>query len=1092
MLHRSFKPAKCKTSLKLAVSRIKLLKNKREAQVRQLKRELAQLLEAGQDQTARIRVEHVVREEKTLAAYDLLEIYCELLVARLPIIESQKNCPIDLKEAISSVIFASPRCADLPELMDARKHFTAKYGKEFASAAVELRPDCGVSRMLVEKLSANAPDGPTKIKILSAIADEHNIKWEPKSFGEKDSKPPEDLLNGPNTFGKASQMLVDPPNVQSPSNFYDKGPPHGQVPPKYNEMHDVPVNLNEHHARSAQYSQTSAATDVGVNKTMSSGTYHPEVRYSGSGNEGMEMEFMQSHTGGGNSSLGGQSWNMGFKDATAAAQAAAESAERASLAARAAAELSSRENFNRQYSTDTQKSSAYGLRDDQSQKYAGPTLESDPPAKVPIDNTLHGINSKMQYDHLSDDQENPVTLAEKNYRDGLNSTVISSHSASLKSTTGDVSPKNQYNESDVYFVKEVRDVRNSMNVDHFEAVRMENPFSLASSRSHSSTFVYDHDVVLSVISDKNDEPFVVDERSVQRNKEETSSHESASAFFDDSDSDDDEYKFNIGGVHKEQEYGFEYSTSDKLSLFANTDPWRPSKNTDYLEKKSSSQSHYSTVFSENQTSSEVLSQLDDPLPVMFDDSDGSSSDIEEDKSKLVGSNDHGTFPREQIVHSENSDQVHVESHEVIECSFSEKGEGRSSKLLSRPSSVYSNAVEVHNDRNQKVEVGAESERKFNYCDKTTTKSSSGIRKSQNDKRDSFSDPPDEGNYQKSRFSMVHEVKDDAFVLELADTMKDTEVLTESTVESGKELKFGPLTGGLRNKGYWLPPYRKSSPGNASGSKQAAEDTLWKVELSSQTVKGSVSTGAHSQEPHNQKVSAEANKKTSTRSTVTYHESSDVDSGDELPQQTSSSSGESYNRKAVAEESKISSSRASVTCIDSEKSDFEDDFPKQTLTCDARPNARFSHRTKPSAPNSRRSLYPKTTVLSEMHPKPLSENKSSDHWRSSGQPRLQEQTASETVSESKRSLREESLKASARGQAVSESKRSSREESLKSSAREPPIHLPKIVTSGSTETSKSSSSSSESPSGEKPSHVHPKLPDYDSITEHLQSLRKNQP
>jgi vacuolar protein sorting-associated protein IST1 len=53
-----------------------------------------------------------------------------------------------LKEAVSSVIFASPRCADVPELMDIRKHLTAKYGKEFVSAAVELRPDCGVSRLV--------------------------------------------------------------------------------------------------------------------------------------------------------------------------------------------------------------------------------------------------------------------------------------------------------------------------------------------------------------------------------------------------------------------------------------------------------------------------------------------------------------------------------------------------------------------------------------------------------------------------------------------------------------------------------------------------------------------------------------------------------------------------------------------------------------------------------------------------------------------------------------------------------------------------------------------------------------------------------
>lgn len=46
---------------------------------------------------------------------------------------------------------------------------------------------------LVEKLSAKAPDGQRKIKILTAIAEEHNIKWDPKSFGDN-INPPADLL----------------------------------------------------------------------------------------------------------------------------------------------------------------------------------------------------------------------------------------------------------------------------------------------------------------------------------------------------------------------------------------------------------------------------------------------------------------------------------------------------------------------------------------------------------------------------------------------------------------------------------------------------------------------------------------------------------------------------------------------------------------------------------------------------------------------------------------------------------------------------------------------------------------------------------
>lgn len=59
-----------------------------------------------------------------------------------------RTCPIDLKEAIASVIFAAPRCSDISELADIRKQFTAKYGKDFVSAAIELHPDCGVSRMV--------------------------------------------------------------------------------------------------------------------------------------------------------------------------------------------------------------------------------------------------------------------------------------------------------------------------------------------------------------------------------------------------------------------------------------------------------------------------------------------------------------------------------------------------------------------------------------------------------------------------------------------------------------------------------------------------------------------------------------------------------------------------------------------------------------------------------------------------------------------------------------------------------------------------------------------------------------------------------
>lgn len=56
-----------------------------------------------------------------------------------------RKCPLDLKEAISSVCFAAPRCADLPELLQVQSLFASKYGKDFVSAATDLTPDCSVN-----------------------------------------------------------------------------------------------------------------------------------------------------------------------------------------------------------------------------------------------------------------------------------------------------------------------------------------------------------------------------------------------------------------------------------------------------------------------------------------------------------------------------------------------------------------------------------------------------------------------------------------------------------------------------------------------------------------------------------------------------------------------------------------------------------------------------------------------------------------------------------------------------------------------------------------------------------------------------------
>lgn len=64
-----------------------------------------------------------------------------------------RECPADLKEGIASVIFAAPRCSEIPELVAMRDLFEKKYGKDFVAAATDLRPNAGVNRLVIKYIS---------------------------------------------------------------------------------------------------------------------------------------------------------------------------------------------------------------------------------------------------------------------------------------------------------------------------------------------------------------------------------------------------------------------------------------------------------------------------------------------------------------------------------------------------------------------------------------------------------------------------------------------------------------------------------------------------------------------------------------------------------------------------------------------------------------------------------------------------------------------------------------------------------------------------------------------------------------------------
>ncbi|XP_042482846.1 uncharacterized protein LOC122063194 [Macadamia integrifolia] len=175
LLGRGFKTAKFKALVNLAISRLAVLKNQRQVRSSQARSDVVQLLNLGHYERALLRVELVIKEQNMLDAFVIIESYCHLLIERAFLIANDKECPDELKESISTIIFAASRCGEFPEVQEIRNIFTSRYGKEFASRAVELRNNCGVNPRIIQKFSTRQPSLENRMKLLKEIASENGI-----------------------------------------------------------------------------------------------------------------------------------------------------------------------------------------------------------------------------------------------------------------------------------------------------------------------------------------------------------------------------------------------------------------------------------------------------------------------------------------------------------------------------------------------------------------------------------------------------------------------------------------------------------------------------------------------------------------------------------------------------------------------------------------------------------------------------------------------------------------------------------------------------------------------------------------------------
>ncbi|KAE8718639.1 hypothetical protein F3Y22_tig00110007pilonHSYRG00112 [Hibiscus syriacus] len=134
------------------------------------------------------------------------------------------------EKAISSIYFDAPRCADLPELLQVQMLFTSIYGKEFVSAATELRPDCGVNHQLLKEIAEHEDWDPTSTEIEFFKPCEDLL---PDSDADSDSLDlPEFLMFHCGRAQMLHHPVINPPSPAAPK-------------PEKNEMSNDPDGAKE-------------------------------------------------------------------------------------------------------------------------------------------------------------------------------------------------------------------------------------------------------------------------------------------------------------------------------------------------------------------------------------------------------------------------------------------------------------------------------------------------------------------------------------------------------------------------------------------------------------------------------------------------------------------------------------------------------------------------------------------------------------------------------------------------------------------------------------------------------------------------------
>jgi hypothetical protein len=188
----TFDPVKVKANTRMAITRIRMQQNKTINSVKVQRKQLAELMSMGKYDAARVKVEALIREDVSIEGLEVLSLLADLLASRVQVIANSKRdggssgCPPEMKEAVTSVIWASAQLDGIPELQAVRQALLAKFGREFIDVAT-VNGEFSVNEKVLQKLGMQTPSNAHCIEYLRSIADDYGTEFDESKLRASDA-----------------------------------------------------------------------------------------------------------------------------------------------------------------------------------------------------------------------------------------------------------------------------------------------------------------------------------------------------------------------------------------------------------------------------------------------------------------------------------------------------------------------------------------------------------------------------------------------------------------------------------------------------------------------------------------------------------------------------------------------------------------------------------------------------------------------------------------------------------------------------------------------------------------------------------------